>query len=145
MVAQKPIPKTMEGRTDGFVTAVSASLDDRTRRTRAMGRQLHKSNVNRWARSFLTALGVPERSASYNNGMDFSALGPWVMSMLAAPALVVTLVALVALRGTRPEQRPSILHALADLARALQFRSGYSRVPTMPPEEPPGPGEHRVS
>ena len=38
------------------------------KRMRAMRRYLRKHDVSRWARSFLTALGVPERSAAYNPG-----------------------------------------------------------------------------
>ena len=53
---------------DGFVTAVNAPLDDKMKRMRAMRRYLRKHDVSRWARSFLTALGVPERSAAYNPG-----------------------------------------------------------------------------
>ncbi|WP_205327702.1 trehalose-6-phosphate synthase [Glycomyces sp. YM15] len=53
---------------DGFVTAANAPLDDKMKRMRAMRRYLRKHDVNRWARSFLTALGVPERSAAYNPG-----------------------------------------------------------------------------
>jgi trehalose 6-phosphate synthase len=53
---------------DGFVTAATAPLDDKMKRMRAMRRYLRKHDVSRWARSFLTALGVPERSAAYNPG-----------------------------------------------------------------------------
>ncbi|MFF0864967.1 hypothetical protein ACFYUV_24635 [Nonomuraea sp. NPDC003560] len=37
---------------------------------------------------------------------------------LAIPAVAMTVVAIVALRGTRPDERPEILRALAVLARA---------------------------
>ncbi len=53
---------------DGFVTAAESPPDDKMKRMRAMRRYLRKHDVSRWARSFLTALGVPERSAAYNPG-----------------------------------------------------------------------------
>jgi trehalose 6-phosphate synthase len=53
---------------DKLVTAATAGPEDKMKRMRAMRRHLRKHDVARWARSFLTALGVPERSAAYNPG-----------------------------------------------------------------------------
>ncbi|GAB4007187.1 hypothetical protein GCM10029992_60170 [Glycomyces albus] len=61
-------PHDLTGLKDGFVTATESSPDDKMKRMRAMRRYLRKHDVTRWARSFLTALGVPERSAAYNPG-----------------------------------------------------------------------------
>ncbi|WP_233163402.1 alpha,alpha-trehalose-phosphate synthase (UDP-forming) [Glycomyces salinus] len=61
-------PHDLTGLKDGFVTATESSAEDKMKRMRAMRRYLRKHDVTRWARSFLTALGVPERSAAYNPG-----------------------------------------------------------------------------
>lgn len=61
--------------------------------------------------------------------MDFTTIGPWLLGVFAVPAVVAGIVAALALRGTRPEQRPGILHALADFARALLFRGGRAPAP----------------
>jgi hypothetical protein len=63
--------------------------------------------------------------------MNVLALGPWLLGALAVPALVCAFVAALALRGTRPEQRPDILRALADLARALLSRNQEGRANSM--------------
>ncbi|MBB4700573.1 hypothetical protein [Sphaerisporangium siamense] len=49
--------------------------------------------------------------------MVFSLLAVWLLAA-AVPATTLMIVAIVALRGTEPDQRPEILRALAILARA---------------------------
>ena len=50
--------------------------------------------------------------SSYNNYMDFSTLGPWIAAAAAASALVRAFIAWMALRGTKPKDRPEILRSL---------------------------------
>lgn len=45
---------------------------------------------------------------------------------VAVPSVVCLLIALISLWGTPTDQRPAIIYALADFARALLFRGGRS-------------------
>jgi hypothetical protein len=56
--------------------------------------------------------------------MEISSIGPWIAVAVAIPALVMLVVAIIALRGTTPTERPAILRALADLFRATRRISG---------------------
>lgn len=49
--------------------------------------------------------------------MVFSVLA-WLAAVVAVPAITLMIVAIVALRGTQPDQRPEILRALAIFAKA---------------------------
>jgi hypothetical protein len=51
-------------------------------------------------------------STSYNNQMDFSTLGPWIAAAAAVSALMRPLAMWIALRGTKPRERPEILRAM---------------------------------
>ncbi|GAA3424580.1 hypothetical protein GCM10018953_17630 [Streptosporangium nondiastaticum] len=68
--------------------------------------------------------------------MVFSVLTTWLAVAIVVPTLTITIVSIVALRGTQPDQRPEILRALAILARAnqrslpvLRRRSGDQQLP----------------
>lgn len=68
--------------------------------------------------------------------MVFSVLTTWLAVAIVVPTLTITIVSIVALRGTQPDQRPEILRALAILARAnqrslpaLRRRSGDQQFP----------------
>jgi len=50
--------------------------------------------------------------------MNFSTAGVLLLISLTAPACLLALVAIVALRGTQPHDRPEILRALAVFAQA---------------------------
>jgi hypothetical protein len=56
--------------------------------------------------------------------MHLESLGLWVIIPLIVPATVAALLGVLALRGTKPDQRPDILHALAALTAALLLRDG---------------------
>ncbi|THV39630.1 hypothetical protein [Glycomyces buryatensis] len=64
--------------------------------------------------------------------MNLPNFGPWIAVAVAIPSAVCLLIALVSLRGAPTEQRPAILYALADVARALLFRGGGSATPPEP-------------
>ncbi|GAB2450754.1 hypothetical protein GCM10027187_18200 [Streptosporangium sandarakinum] len=68
--------------------------------------------------------------------MVFSVLTTWLAVAIVVPTLTITIVSIVALRGTQPDQRPEILRALAILAKAnqrslptLRRRSGDQQLP----------------
>jgi hypothetical protein len=52
--------------------------------------------------------------------MDLLSIGPWIVVATAVPAFVVLIVAVVALRGSAPHERPEIIRALADLISATR-------------------------
>lgn len=54
-------PHDMAALKQGFLEAARAEEADKIKRMRAMRRQVRKHDVQRWARRFLTALGVPEQ------------------------------------------------------------------------------------
>ncbi|WP_100446996.1 hypothetical protein [Glycomyces xiaoerkulensis] len=49
-------------------------------------------------------------------------LGFWILAATAIPAVVAALVAVLALRGSEPSERPAILRELAGVFTALSFR-----------------------
>lgn len=80
-------------------------------------------------------IDTPKRplTTGSNGGMNIAPLGLWFVIPLIVPAVVAGFLGVLALRGTRPEQRPEILHALASLTAALLFRGGKSRAPAEAP------------
>jgi len=54
-------PHDLDGIKNAIERAITADSDDRRRRMRALRRQVMKHDVQRWARSFLAALGGEER------------------------------------------------------------------------------------
>ncbi|QSB06264.1 alpha,alpha-trehalose-phosphate synthase (UDP-forming) [Natronoglycomyces albus] len=56
-------PHDMAALKQGFLEAMHASDTDKIKRMRAMRRHVRKHDVQRWARRFLSALGVPEQQA----------------------------------------------------------------------------------
>lgn len=63
---------------------------------------------------------------SSDTWLELSTLGPWLVVSFTVPAIIVGVVTVFALLGTRPHERPLILHAAADFARALLLRSRRS-------------------
>lgn len=68
-----------------------------------------------------------------NLKMDFSTLGPWLAFAAAASAVVRAFIVWMALRGTKPEDRPEILRALPSLLPNVHRDSS-------PPENVPSGG-----
>jgi trehalose 6-phosphate synthase len=60
-------PHDLDGLKDALIRAVHANPSDLTRRMRAMRRHLRTHDVNGWARSFLSALGVPEAAKALDS------------------------------------------------------------------------------
>ncbi|HEX2417659.1 MAG TPA: trehalose-6-phosphate synthase [Micromonosporaceae bacterium] len=60
-------PHDLDGLKDTLLQAVHASPSELTRRIRAMRRHLRAHGVNDWARSFLSALGVPEAAKALDS------------------------------------------------------------------------------
>ena len=60
--------------------------------------------------------------------MDFSSIGPWAAGILAVPWIVRGFIAWMALRGTKPRERPEILRALTSFT-LFRDRSQASSLP----------------
>ena len=53
-------PHDLDGMKDALAAALSMDLEESRRRMRALRRQVLTHDVDRWARSFLDALGLPK-------------------------------------------------------------------------------------